>query len=253
MRAHALLLAVTGDGIALYPAAVVLRPDRHVGYFVDLRHHDRTERLYLFVADALGVDRAGRFHERERKDLHDVVLHDVAQSAGFFVEIAPLFYADRLRHGDLDVVDVIARPQGLEYGVGKTQRQDVLDGLFTEVVVDPVNLVLVEDVVQGGVELAGSGQVAAERLFDHEAGKTAALWPVETHLPERPGHFGEDVGHRRQVVGPVATRPQGLVDFLEPGLEFDERLRVGIVPGYVGAVLDYFRPPGPGVPAPLRP
>ncbi len=102
-----------------------------------------------------------------------MVLHDVAQRPGLFVETAALFDADRLGHGDLDMVDVIARPQGLEYGIGKTQGQDVLHGLFTEVVVDAVNLVFVEDLVERGVELLGRGQVAPERLLYDQPGKTA--------------------------------------------------------------------------------
>ena len=119
------------------------------------RDHDRPEGLDLLVADALGVDRAGRLHEGQRQHLHHVVLDDVAQGAGSFVEAAALFDAEGLGDGDLDVVDVTADPQRLEYGVGETQGQHVLHGLFAEVVVDAVDLVLGEDLVQGGVELAG--------------------------------------------------------------------------------------------------
>ena len=52
--------------------------------------------------------------------------------------------AELLGHGDLDVVDVAAVPDGLEDGVAEAQRQDVLHRLFAQVVVDAEDLVLVE-------------------------------------------------------------------------------------------------------------
>ena len=84
-----------------------------------------------------------------------MVLDDVAQGAGRLVEAAPLLHPERLGHGDLHVVDVAAVPERLEDGVGEAQGQDVLDRLLPEVVVDPVDLRLVEGLVQGGVELPG--------------------------------------------------------------------------------------------------
>ena len=83
---------------------------------------------------------AGRLHQGERQDLHDVVLDDVAQGAGGLVEAAPVLDAERLGHGDLHVVDVAAVPDRLEDGVGEAQGQDVLDRLLPQVVVDPVDL-----------------------------------------------------------------------------------------------------------------
>ncbi len=125
----------------------------------------------------------------------------------------------RLGHGHLDVVDVIARPQGLEDGVGKAQGEDVLDRLFTEVVVDAVNLVLFEDLVQGGVEFMRSLAVAAERLFDHQAGRAARLGLVEADLAQGFGHVGENIGDGGQVIRAVGAGAERLLDLLEPGLQ----------------------------------
>ena len=124
-----------------------------------------------------------------------MVLHDVAEGAGPFVEAASLLDAERLGHGDLDVVDVAAVPERLEDGVGEAQGQDVLDRLLAEVVVDPVDLRLVEGLVQGGVELAGAGQVAAERLLDHQAdGRTWLRGLVEAGAAEAAGHWSNMAG-----------------------------------------------------------
>ena len=102
-----------------------------------------------------------------------MVLEDVAQHAGLLVVAGAVPDADRLGHGDLHVVDVVAVPQRLEDGVGEAKDQDVLDRLFAQVVVDAVDLALVEDLVHLAVERLRAGQVAAERLLDddaHEAG-----------------------------------------------------------------------------------
>ncbi len=53
-------------------------------------------------------------------------------------------HAHRLGHGDLDVIDIVAVPQRLENRVGKTEDEDILDGLFAQVVVDAVDLILIE-------------------------------------------------------------------------------------------------------------
>ena len=78
------------------------------------------------------------------EDLERVVLHDVARDADLLVEVAAPLDADLLGHGDLHVVDVLARPERLEDGVAEAEHQEVLDRLFPEVVVDPVDLALGE-------------------------------------------------------------------------------------------------------------
>src|SRR5438270_65493 len=70
-----------------------------------------TKRLHLLVADGVGVERGRCFHDRQREDLHDVVLHDVAHRAGLLVERPAVLDAQLLGHGDLYVVDVATVPQ----------------------------------------------------------------------------------------------------------------------------------------------
>src|SRR3546814_4474082 len=65
-----------------------------------------------------------------------MVLHHVAQRARS-VEIAcAALQPDRLRHGDLDMIDAAGVPQRLEHQVGESQRQQVLDGFLAEIMVD---------------------------------------------------------------------------------------------------------------------
>src|SRR5581483_44935 len=103
------------------------------------------------------------------EDLEDVVLDDVAERAGLLVERPTVLDAELLRDRDLHVVDVAAVPQRLEDRVREPQREDVLDGLLREVVVDPVDLVLREDLVELRVEVERGLQVVPERLLDDDA------------------------------------------------------------------------------------
>jgi hypothetical protein len=80
-----------------------------------------------------------------------VVLDHVLESAGALVVAAAALDAETFRHGDLDVVDVSAVPDGLEDAVGEAEDEDVLDGLLAQVMVDAVNLILIEDGLDRGV------------------------------------------------------------------------------------------------------
>ena len=84
-----------------------------------------------------------RLHGDQRHELQHVVLHHVAQRAGFVVVRPAAFDANRFGHGDLHVVDVRGVPQRLEQRVREAQRQQVLHRFFAEVVVDAEHLVFV--------------------------------------------------------------------------------------------------------------
>ena len=69
------------------------------------------------------------------------------------VEVGAHPDVEGLRHVDLDTLDVLAIPGVAEQPVGEAQHVDVLRPLLAEKVVDPVDLILVEDLVGGEVEL----------------------------------------------------------------------------------------------------
>jgi len=72
-----------------------------------------------------------------------VVLEHVPERAGAVVVTrAPSLDAQILCDGDLHQLDVVSVPERLEDGVVESEGEEILDGLFSEVVVDPIDLVL---------------------------------------------------------------------------------------------------------------
>jgi len=121
------------------------------------------QHLDLLVADRVRVERDRRLHSGQADELEHVVLDHVAQDAGFLVVAAPSLDAQLLAGGDLDVIDEAPVPDGLEDGVREPEHQEVLDRLFSQVVVDAEDLALVAGLQHQPVQGARAGQVAPER------------------------------------------------------------------------------------------
>src|SRR5207302_6035999 len=92
--------------------------------------------------------------------------------------------ADFLSSGDLHAVDVAAIPNRLEDAVAEPENQNVLDSLFAEIVIDPVNLVFLENLLNLSIEFAGRFKIATERLLDHDASPVFRIFLREFHAPE---------------------------------------------------------------------
>jgi hypothetical protein len=112
------------------------------------------------------------------------------------------------------VVDEGTGPDRLEHLVGEAQRQDVLDGLLAQVVVDTEDLVRGEDLLDGRVELLGGLEVVAEGLLDDRA-PPGAVPLVGQAVPLQLLHdLGEELRRNGQVEGEVAARALSLVEVL---------------------------------------
>ena len=103
-----------------------------------------------------------------------MVLHHVADDAERRRSSRRAADADVLLPADLDAADELAVPERLEDEVGEAQDQQVLDEFLAEVVVDPVDLPLAEDVDQLPGHHVRRRPVAAERLLDDHARPAAA-------------------------------------------------------------------------------
>ena len=96
-----------------------------------------------------------------------MVLHNIAQRPGFFVEWSAALDTQSLGRRNLHMIDVVPVPHRLEDAVRKAKDQDVLHRLLAQVVVDAEDLILMKDGVYLAVQFARRVQVVAERLLDH--------------------------------------------------------------------------------------
>ena len=200
-----------GLGVVRHPFDVAVAdvlPADDVGG-LDRAH--RAEDLVLLLADRQRLERGRRLHRGERQHLEQVGHDHVAVGAGALVERRPLGQTEILGNVDLDVVDVVAVPDRLEQAVGEPEREDVLRCLLAEEVVDPEDLVLVEDLVELGVQLLCALQVGPERLLHDDPA------PLDqSGLLELVDHRERCLGGHREVV---------------EALELTEALALGLLDG----------------------
>ena len=195
---------------------------------------DGAEHVRLLVAHLVGAEGNGGLHGDEAEDLEQVVLDHVPQGPGLVVIVAPAPHPVGFGHGDLHVVDVVAVPDRLKQGVGEAEGQDILHRLLAQVMIDAEDLGFVEEFGEVAVQGPGRVQVAAERLFHHDAVPHAVL--VELRPGQFPGHGLDHGGWQAQVkdaVGPGIPLPV-LVRQL-PG-QFAEDLGLLQVGGHEGQV-----------------
>ncbi len=178
-------------GVAIVPDLLVAVATRHV-----LSADGVVERLFgsldldggqhfaLFRTHRVRIEPRRRFHSDQRQQLKQMVRHHVAHGTGRVIEAAAAADINGFRHGDLDMIDVIAIPDRLEHAVGEAEHQDVLHRLFAEIVVDAIDLVLVDDLEQVVVELPRGRQIGAERLFDHQSPPGVVLLMQQAGAPQ---------------------------------------------------------------------
>ena len=164
-RDHRLGLRV-GRHAGLGPVPLVLAA-HHVP---DVDRLQRLEHLLLLVPQVLGGQRHRRLHGHEPQDLEQVGDDHVPVGAGRVVERGPPLDRERFRHVDLHVAEVKAVPDRLVQPVREPEREDVVDRLLAQEVVDAEHLRLIEDRMHGYVQRARRFEVRAERLLDDHPG-----------------------------------------------------------------------------------
>src|SRR5437867_6719133 len=127
-----------------------------------------------------------------------MVLDDVAQGAGLVVERPPPLDAEIFGHRDLDALEVLPIPHGLEKRGGETEKEQVLDRVLAQILVDAEDVVFAEALVHDRVQRPRGRQVPTERLLDDDA---PALGTAR--LPEVPNDALEEAGRNRQIVSRV--------------------------------------------------
>ena len=125
------------------------------------------------------------------------------------VEVASVLDAEVLRHGDLHGRDVVPVPDRLEHRVREPQVEDLAEAHLPEEVVDPVELRLVDGLVQLVGQRPGGGLIVAEGLLHDDASclRQAGLGEALDD-PRRRGRAGSR-GRRRASRLPRSPWPRG--------------------------------------------
>ena len=106
---------------------------------------------------------------------------------------------DGLGHSNLHVIDMVAIPQGLENAVGKAQHQDVLDSLFAEEVIDPINLIFREHLEDLCIKRFCRWKVVPEWLFDDHPPPRVFRLPGQSRVTELFDDRPEEAVADRQI------------------------------------------------------
>ena len=200
----------------------------------------RFQNLDLLVAQTVGGVATGVLHRHHRQHLQQVALEHIAQHAAVVVVAAALADGDRLRGGDLHAIDVLMVPERFEHRVGEAEDQDVLHRLFTEIMIDAINLIFAEEGMHTRVHGPTRLQIVAEWFLDNQPTEAAHFFLI-TRFAEARGDLRIEVGRHRQVVEPLTAF--GSLAFLQ---EFGELLQAFGTRGVARNVEESFREASPG-------
>ncbi len=104
-----------------------------------------------------------------------MVLHYVANRAGFIVESAASLHAEIFRHGDLHTFDVVAIPERLHKRVDEPENHNVVHGTLAQIVVNAKDAGFGEGCMKNSVQFLCRGKAGSEGLLDNH-----------TSIPGRP-------------------------------------------------------------------
>ena len=120
------------------------------------------------------------------------------------------------------MVDVAAVPERFENAVGEAEHQQILHRLFSQVVIDAINLIFVEDAGDGLVQFARACQAAPKRLFQDDArpGLSRLLGLGQSRRAQVLDDDGEKTRRGGKVKKPIAGGSVLLVKMVQRLLEF---------------------------------
>ena len=147
-----------------------------------------------------------------------MVLDDVAEESFFFKKMAAGANADVFGHGDLHMIDVFVIPERFEDGVGKPKNEEILNGLFAEIMIDPVDLALIEIFFDLGLQRSGRGGIVTKWFFNDDA-RPSVMDVV--HVIDEAGGMkffndeGKKLGLDREIKDPIAFGAKFFVEVVE--------------------------------------
>src|SRR5581483_3280322 len=130
----------------------------------------RFQDLSLLPAHSSSLEGGGGFHGHQAQELQHVILDHIAEQAGLFVIRASALHPQLFGDVNLNMVDVSPVPERFKNPVREPEDQEILNRLLSEVMVDPIDLLLLENLGDDAIQFPGACEVSSKRLFDDNAG-----------------------------------------------------------------------------------
>ena len=124
------------------------------------------------------------------------------------------------------MIDVAAVPDGLKNSVGETKSQNVLNGFFAQIMVDPINLSFVGNLQQLLVQIFRAFEVMPEGFLDNHSPPVFAPFMHQSHPRQLFDDRPEVVGGGGQIVQMITVGGVLGVHFVE-GF-FQARIKIGV-------------------------
>ena len=131
----------------------------------------RCQRLIYFhhlITEVIRIEDSRRFHGSKSYKLNQMILYHIPQSSRCLVIFPPVLDSERFQSVYLHVIHVVPVPQGLENTIGKTESQHILRCLFTEKMVNTVNLMFFENRSINFIQFTCRFEVVTERFFNDD-------------------------------------------------------------------------------------
>src|ERR1700683_500772 len=222
MRVDASFRAIPRHALSVLQTRTVLSSNGAMEHLLYGHGRDGAKHLGLFVANDVRVKGTGRLHGHQGDELEDVVGDHVAQGTRLIVIAATHFHTHLFGDGNLHMVNVAAIPGRLKNAIGKTQGQNVLDGFFPEIMVDPIDLIFAQFLLDFAIQRFRRGKVTAKRLFYDHASPAAFGLVYQTGFAQLRDYYAEEFGSNGKIVQKIAASAMLLVNFQELFLELAE-------------------------------
>src|SRR6266487_2038433 len=143
-----------------------------------------------------------------------MVLDHVADGPRLFIVATTPLQTEVLCHRDLYVIDITSVPHRLKDAVRQAEDQDILHGLFAQVVVDTIDLFLAKHFSNLAVEFFRRSQIVSERLFDNDTCPALAV-SIQTSCTQILDNVGILAGWCREIEDAVAAGATPLINLIE--------------------------------------
>lgn len=208
-------LGISSDLLTIHPTGTILGADRvGEGVATDERLQGMEDFDFL-IAYGIGIEGNRRLHCYEGEQLEHMVLDHIPNGSRFLIIRTATLKTNIFGDRDLDVINIASIPDRLKDPVCQAEDEDILHGLFAEVVVNTVDLVLFKDLADLPVEFLGGGEIVSEGLFDDNPRPSPSAVSVQTGGTKVLNDFRILARWCGQVENAIAGRATFLIDAIE--------------------------------------